>query len=279
MGLKPRIRILDTELIQKKIIEKVTASPARLTPRHLEKTISEEYGLDKIRVKTLLKDLVASSELEYTYEFGNTYLVPAFNKPVHISAHVVIVPAGHSYHPSPDEAVVQIQSGAAFGGGRHPTTRLSICAIEFVLKEIRSNWLNENSSVLDIGTGSGILAIAALCLGVQKGLGIDIDPCAIAEARENLALNHMEDRLVVSDRKLDTIKRSFSMVTANLRYPSLKNFYPQITRLTETGGWVVLSGIRLHERESLMDLYATKHFEGVWATDELDWAAVVLKKI
>jgi ribosomal protein L11 methylase PrmA len=105
-----------------------------------------------------------------------------------------------------------------------------------------------------------------------------MDPCAIAEARENLALNHLEGQLVVSDRKLDTIHSSFSMVIANLRYPSLKGFYPWITRLTDTDGGIVLSGFRLHERDDLMALYTTSHFECIWTADELDWAATVLKK-
>jgi ribosomal protein L11 methyltransferase len=175
--------------------------------------------------------------------------------------------------------VIQIKSGAAFGGGRHPTTRLSVKAIEYVLKEVCPNWMNQHCSVLDLGTGSGILAIAAVCLGVKEGLGIDIDPCAIAEARDNVALNHLQDQLVISDQKIDAIDQAFSMVIANLRYPSLKNFYPQVSRLTDTGGWVVLSGFRPHERDDLMDLYAAKYFKCIWTADEIDWGAAVLKKI
>jgi ribosomal protein L11 methyltransferase len=271
--------VMDIDGIRKAMLENVAASPARLTPQHLEKTILETYGLDKIRAKSVLKDLVAHGQLEYTYEFGSTYLVLSFNKPVRISAHVVVRPPGHRYRPAPDEVVIQIKPGAAFGGGRHPTTRLSVKAIEFLLKKVRPDWLNANGSVLDIGTGSGILAIAAVCLGVNKGLAIDIDPCAIAEAAENIAINHLEGQLVVSGRQLDTIHRSFSMVVANLRYPSLKKLYPQITEQTDPNGGVVLSGFRLHERNDLIELYTAKHFECIWTADELEWVAVVLKKI
>jgi ribosomal protein L11 methyltransferase len=270
--------VMDIDGIRKAILEKVAASPARLTPQHLETTILETYGLDKTRAKAVLKDLVAQGQLEYTYEFGNTYLVPSFNKPVRVSDHVVVRPPGRRYQRAPDDVVIQIKPGAAFGDGRHPTTRLSVKAIEFLLKKVRPDWLNANGSVLDIGTGSGILAIAAVCLGVNKGLAIDIDSCAIAEAAENIALNHLEGHLVVSDRRMDTMHRSFSMVIANLRYPSLKNIYHQITKRTDTGGGVVLSGFRLRERDDLMGLYTATHFECIWTADELDWAAVVLKK-
>jgi ribosomal protein L11 methyltransferase len=239
-------------------MEIVAASPVRISPRYLERTISETYGLEKTRARQMLKDLIGQGELEYTYEFGSTYLVRSFSKPVRISTHVVIMPAGHSYRPAPDDVVIQIKSGAAFGGGRHPTTRLSVKAIEYVLKIVSPDGLN---------------------LGVKKGLGIDIDPCAIAEARDNIALNHLQDQLVISNRKIDAIDQDFSMVIANLRYPSLKKFYPQISKLTDTNGWVALSGFRSHEQDDLMDLYTAKNFECIWTAAEIDWAAAVLKKI
>jgi len=270
---------MDIQRIVKAILERIGASTVRLTPQHIEKTLSATYGLDKNRTKTLLKALVDRGELEYTYEFGSTYLVPSFSKPVRISPHVVVKPPGYRYQPASDEVVIQIKPGAAFGGGRHPTTRLSVKAIDVLLKEVRPDWLKESGSVLDIGTGSGILAMVAVRLGINKGLAIDIDPCAISEAKENIARNHLEDQLVVTDRQLDTVQRSFSMVIANLRYPSLKIFYPQIKRLTDSAGGVVLSGFRLHERNGLMNLYTAEQFECIWAADELEWAAAILKKI
>jgi ribosomal protein L11 methyltransferase len=221
---------------------------------------------------------VAGGQLEYTYEFGNTYLVRSFNKPVRISARVVVQPPAHRYQPSPDDVVIQIKPGAAFGGGRHPTTRLSVKAIEYALKTTGPDGVGRRDSVLDIGTGSGILAIAAVCLGVKRAVGIDIDPCAIAEAVENVARNNLQNHIVISDRRIDSIDRIFSMVIANLRYPTLKIYYPRISKLTGSGGWVVLSGFRTHERDDLMDLYTAKHFDEFWTADENDWAAMALKK-
>jgi ribosomal protein L11 methyltransferase len=273
-----RNKKLDPKLIQKQIMEMMAASAVRISPQYFEKTISETYDLEKTRAKQMLKDLIGQGELEYTYEFGSTYLVRSFSKPVRISTRVVIVPAGHSYSPEPDDVIIQIKSGAAFGGGRHPTTRLSVKAIEYVLKIVNPGGLHQRSSVLDIGTGSGILAMAAVCQGVKKGLGIDIDPCAIAEARGNIELNHLQGQLVISDRDIDSIDQAFSMVIANLRYPSLKNYYPQISKLTDPNGWVVLSGFRPHERDDLMDLYTAEYFKCIWTADEIGWAAAALKR-
>ena len=257
----------------------MATSPARLTPQYLEKTISEIYSLEKTRAKAMLKELVARGELEYTYEFGSTYLVRSFNKPVRIAPHVVLIPSGQSYRPTSDEAVIQIKPGAAFGGGRHPTTRLSVNAIDYVLKSVQPDFLNPHSAVLDIGTGSGILAIAAVCLGIHKGLGIDIDPCAITEARQNIALNNLENRIDIADRPIAAIHRFFEMVVANLRYPSLKKLYSQIIRLTNPDGWVVLSGFRPHEQANLIDLYTARYFKLIWTADENDWGATVLKRL
>jgi ribosomal protein L11 methyltransferase len=268
---------LDIELIQKEIMQIVAASPVRILPQYLEKTISDTYSLEKTRARQIMKDLIERGELEYTYEFGSTYLVQSFNKPVRISTHVVIKPAGYSYQPAQDDVVIQIKPGAAFGGGRHPTTRLSVKAIEYVIKQERPNWMNQRCSVLDIGTGSGILAMAAVCLGVNKGLGLDIDPCAVSEAADNIAVNKLENRIIISDREIDTVDQVFSMVVANLRYPSLKYYYPQILKLTDTNGWVVLSGFRPQERGNLMDLYTSRHFKCTWTADELDWSAAALK--
>jgi ribosomal protein L11 methyltransferase len=271
--------VMDIDGIRKAILENVAASPARLTPRHLAKIISATYRLDKTRAKAVLKDLVARGQLEYTYEFGSTYLVRSFNEPIRISDHVVVRPPGRRYQPALDDVVIQIKPGAAFGDGRHPTTRLAVKAIEFLLKKVRPDRLNANGSVLDIGTGSGILAIAAVYLGVKQALAIDMDPCAIAEAGENIALNNLQDRIAISNRRIDSIDQEFLVVIANLRYPSLKNYYPQITRLTDSGGWVVLSGFRPHEQDDLMRLYMAPSFEVLWTADELGWSACVLKRV
>ena len=120
--------------------------------------------------------------------------------------------------------------------------------------------------------------MAAVCLGSETGLGIDIDPCAIAEARENIALNNLGNRIVISERGIDSIDQTFSMVTANLRFPSLKKLYPQILKLTDSGGSVVLSGFRPHERADLINLYTARYFKSIWTADENDWAVAALKR-
>jgi len=260
------------------VLNIVAASASKLTPPVLEKILSENYHLEKKEIRTLVKDLVARGELTYTYEFGSTFLETAFNKALRISDSVVIKPSALHYQPQSGDVVVQIKPGAAFGDGRHPTTRLAIRGIEYVLKDLKLDKGEHQNTVLDIGTGSGILLLAAVGLGMHGGMGIDIDPCARFEARHNIKINGLEDRIEISDHYLETIDQTFLLVTANLRSPTLKEICPCLRKITAAQGFLVFSGIRPHELTAVMKTYARKNFATLWKNQEQDWVAVVLRR-
>jgi len=257
----------------------VAESTVRVTPPALEKTLIDTQGLTKKQVKAVIRDLVSDGELVYTYEFGSTFLEPSFNKPVRVSTHVVLKPPGHHYQPESEDVVIQIKPGAAFGDGRHPTSRLAIRGIEYVLKKIKSDWPGDQSRVLDIGTGSGVLVITAVRMGIYKGLGIDIDPSVRFEARENVLLNRLGDRIEISDQDLETIDGHFDLVTANLRYPTLKKICPYLKKITHPNGVIIFSGIRHPELPGLIKAYTRKNFEFLWKDEIRDWVGVVFKSI
>jgi ribosomal protein L11 methyltransferase len=266
------------EPIVEKILELVSASSSKITPVGLKNALVQKYGLEKNQIKTLIKDLVANGELIYTYEHGCTFVQKSFDKPVRISRSVVLKPPGYKYRSELHDVVIQVKPGASFGDGRHPTTRLAIKGIEFALKELKPFVLNRESTVLDIGTGSGVLIMTAVRFGVQKGLGIDIDSCARAEARQNVKLNDLQAHITISDKAIEDIEPSFSMVLANLRVPTLRKLCARIDAVINPHGIVVLSGIRCHELDGLMAVYTAAHFECVWIAEEFDWAGVVFKK-
>ena len=255
----------------------VAESTARVTPPALEKTLIERHGLTKKQVKVVIRDLVTDGELAYTYEFGSTFLELSFNKPVRVSTHVVLKPPGHHFQPQSQDVVIQIKPGAAFGDGRHPTSRLAVRGIEYVLKQFNLDVTADHSRVLDIGTGSGILVLAAVKMGIHAGVGIDIDPSARSEAQENVLINRLEDRIEISDRYLETFDGSFNLVTANLRYPTLKKIGSCLRKITHSNGFIVFSGIRSHELPGLIKAYARKDFKVLWKDVELDWAGMVLR--
>ncbi|MGD8446573.1 MAG: 50S ribosomal protein L11 methyltransferase, partial [Desulfobacterales bacterium] len=188
----------DLQSIYTDVIATIASSAAKITPSVLEKLLVDRYGLNKKKIKIIIRELVSSGELTYTYEFGCTFLERSLKKPVRISRHVVLIPPDHSYRPKPKDVVVQITPGASFGAGNHPTTRLAIKAIEFVLHGDPAIEKKQEGTVLDIGTGSGILILTAVLGGMDGGLGIDIDSCARVEAAVNVKNNGLEDRITIS---------------------------------------------------------------------------------
>ena len=265
--------------VQKHVLRLVASSTVRVTPPAIEKTLIASYGLTKKQVRAVIRDLVAEGELAYTYEFGSTFLEPSFNRPVRVSAHVVLKPPQHRYQPETGDVVIAIKPGAAFGDGRHPTSRLAVRGIEYVLNDGVSDWTAAESRVLDIGTGSGILVLTAVAMGIDKGVGIDIDPAARSEASANVSLNRLGNRIEISDQSLEAFEGSCNVVTANLRYPTLKKICSILKKITSPEGFVVFSGIRSHELTGLKEAYEEKGFQSVWQEQSHDWAGVAFKRI
>ncbi len=173
---------------------------------------------------------------------------------------------------------IDISKGASFGFGDHPTTRLAIQGIEAALSENHGILKADNSRALDIGTGSGVLAIAAVLLGIKRAVGIDIDPCARDEAQKNIKLNGLEHRIKILDTSVEDIKETYSLITANLRYPTLKRLCSHIAKITQKKGAVVVSGIKSDEVEDLLDNFTQNGFQCTWKAFEKDWAGMVLSR-
>jgi ribosomal protein L11 methyltransferase len=272
------LRQTEIQTIFSDVIATIASSTTKLTPCALEKLIIERYGLNRKQTKTVIRDLVFSGELTYTYEFGSTFLERSFTKPVRISRQVVLTPPGHPYRSQPKDVLVQLKPGASFGIGRHPSTRLAIKAIEFVLLGDQAVDKRKDRTVLDIGTGTGVLILTAVLGGMDGGVGIDIDSCARVEAAANVKINGLEDRIMISEQSLETIGQQFTMVMANLRYPSLKKLVSRLTEVTDNRGILILSGIKNSEMDDLLEVYTKAYFKCLWTDNELGWAGVVLQK-
>ena len=119
--------------------------------------------------------------------FGATCIEPSFAKPVRITDHFILSPPGFTETGEKDIFEILIRPGISFGSGRHPTTRLCLRAMEYALIKNRFLPFNENSCrAVDVGTGSGVLAIAAVKAGMAHCLALDNDPVAAAEAEKKM---------------------------------------------------------------------------------------------
>jgi ribosomal protein L11 methyltransferase len=261
--------------IRRQVLNRIGAG--RRAPAELLKELAHDLRLPRERLQAGLRELVAAGELSYVCEHGRTFLEPSFDRPVRVSDRIVLIPPGRIFRPRPADAVIRIMPGAAFGAGRHPTTRLALKGIDFVLGRWTKALTGPARRVLDIGAGSGVLVMAALKLGIESGLAVDIDPGAVAEARANLELNGLGRRVVVCDRAAEAIEGRYALVTANLRTPTLARLAPCIAGYCTPRGALVLSGIRIAECGELLSAFETHFFNTVWREEECEGLALTRK--
>ncbi len=174
-------------------------------------------------------------------------------RPVAIGKRLIIVPSWLE-SPQPERIAVRIDPGMAFGTGTHPTTQLCLELLETCYSGKTSG-----SEVIDVGCGSGILAVAALKLGAPRALGVDIDDEAIRVARENAALNQVGERFEIALGSLQEIKsgafglHQAPVVLANILAPVIIRLLDDgLAELVAPGGALILSGILAEQKEGVI---------------------------
>lgn len=199
-------------------------------------------------------------------------------QPIPIGGRLIIVPAWLD-SPDPARIAVRIDPGMAFGTGTHPTTQLCLELIEQFYAAG-----HPPSTVIDVGCGSGILSIAALKLGADLALGVDIDPASVRAARENARANDIpEERLLLGLGSVDEILaggfplRTAPLVLANILAPViLRLFEAGLADLLAPGGWLVLSGILQEQRQAVLTAAMERGLRLVEERLQGDWVALAL---
>ena len=169
-------------------------------------------------------------------------------KPLRVGKRLLIVPTWEESTEIPGDLVIRIDPGMAFGTGGHETTRLCLELLEDTMERRDAPTA---PSLLDLGTGSGILAMAASLLGAGRILALDIDPDAVEVARENLALNHLSNAIECGITPLEALLENFDVILANILAEELVRLAPCLTDRLHSGGSLILSGI-LAEKEDLV---------------------------
>ncbi len=184
-------------------------------------------------------------------------------QPISISPRITIVPTWHQPHNlAPDAINIVLDPGAAFGTGSHPTTRLCLHWLE--------THVQSGSTVLDYGTGSGILAIAAIKLGAGEAVGVDIDAFAVEAARHNAGQNGVAVRFETTDQRLDYVAQ---ITVANILANPLKVLAPLLASHTQAGGRLVLAGILDEQADDIVVIYAPYFQLAVWRQAE-GWSCI-----
>ncbi|MBI3169854.1 MAG: 50S ribosomal protein L11 methyltransferase [Chloroflexi bacterium] len=198
-------------------------------------------------------------------------------KPILIGERLLILPAWLE-NPDPKRIPIKIDPGMAFGTGTHPTTQL---CLELMERSVSGNW----RLVIDVGCGSGILSIAALKLGAEKVLGVDIDIESVKNSRENADLNGIGEELTLGQGSVTEVLsgqfafKSAPLVVANILAPVLiRLFDAGLADLVEPNGEIILSGILDHQAESVIVAGQAKGLKRGEIRQINDWVAISMKK-
>jgi ribosomal protein L11 methyltransferase len=186
-----------------------------------------------------------------------------------IGRRLVIVPAWEDYTPQPDDLIIRLEPGMAFGTGLHPTTRLCARALE--------DYVEPGQRVLDVGAGSAILAIAAVRLGAVEVLGTEIDPVAVTAARENVERNGVADRVRVVESASPVNVGQWDIVVANILPHILLDLADDLVTATAPDGYLILSGILDTHVDEVALGFAARGLRLAEVRREKDWTALVLR--
>ena len=266
---------MDKVFLNDAIVQAVSESDVMMTPLRLESLITSQLNISRREVRKIVRYLVQCGELEYVYEYGSSFIVLCFNKPVRVSERVILKPPEIQFDADEKDVVVNLQKGVSFGSGRHPTTNLCIRAMDKVLwPRVDSG----NSRVLDVGTGNGILSIAAVYLGMNQATGIDVDINARVEAKKNVKLNGLEDAISISGDTLEELDGKYELIVANLRFPTIQMICNRLSRLSASGGKLIISGIREDEAIQVISTYTAQGFDKLDIDSWKGWSCVVFEK-
>ena len=195
-----------------------------------------------------------------------------FFKPVQVTSKFVVRPPWSKIRLKRGQIAIDITPGMAFGTGTHATTILCIQALE---EKLRKRGL----SVLDVGTGSGILSITAAKLGAKEVWGIDIDGVAVEIARENVEKNHVSNIVKIRKGSIGVLEKKFDAVVANIDLKSLRRMRRPLLNHLKDQGFLILSGILEEEKERIRQHFMETGFLKLSkVTQEGEWVCLTFKK-
>ena len=192
-------------------------------------------------------------------------------EPARITHDLTIVPSWTDYEAGPSEKVIKLDPGMAFGTGTHPTTKMSLFALEQVLRS--------GEIVLDVGTGSGVLSIASSLLGAKEIFAYDLDDVAVRVAQENIALNAGTENIhVAAGDLLKGVDIEADVIVANILADILVNLTDDAYRLLKDEGYLIMSGIISEKWDLVRESVEAAGFFLETHMIQGEWNACVFKK-
>lgn len=266
-----------TSLIRNCVLDLLGFHHIRMTPSDLEGSLHRQLPqVSRRALRSAIKEMVTEGALAYTNHFSTTHLEINVNRLVRVSDRITLCPANYSPPKDGTEITIKLQDGTAFGVGDHPTTRLCIQGMDRVLAQQGEVRQLAHMTAMDIGTGSGVLAMVAVGLGIGGATGVDLDPLACREAQINLDLNGLTDVITISGEALTLDENAYyDVILANLRPPTLRQLLPVIKQISAPNAIWVLSGFRQEEEKRVRVLLSAHNGDVIWRSQERGWAGLV----
>ncbi len=190
---------------------------------------------------------------------------------IRISERIVIKPTFKEYESVGDEIVITLDPKMSFGTGEHESTKLALRLIE--------KYVKGNEKVLDVGSGTGVLSIAAIKLGAANAVAVDNDPWCYQNCAENCALNDVAGSIKVVEGEISIIpEENFDLVLANIQKNILLLISEKIKAKLKKNGVVVLSGLQLKDEEEIISHYQSIGFKFKEKKVMDEWIAIVFEK-
>ena len=194
-----------------------------------------------------------------------------FYKPFRAGRSLVVKPTWEPYDAKPDDRVIEIDPGMAFGSGTHETTGMCL--------ELLEEAVHGGERVIDVGTGSGILAIGAALLGAKDVLAIDIDPTAVKVARENVAHNHLEQTVTTLEGNLlEKVDAQCEVCVANIIADVICMFAAPLNEHIVPGGLFICSGIIKEREQDVTDALLAAHYTILEIRRKGEWVAMISRR-
>lgn len=227
---------------------------------------------------SFIKERLDSENIKYEINISNCATEDWVNNwkqyfhPMPIGEKLLIRPTWEDEYDPQGRTVLHIEPGLAFGTGSHPTTKLCLETLE--------KHIDKDSTVLDIGCGSGILSIACLLLGAKSAFGVDIDSLAVKTAKENALENGFKDDkfTVVQGNLSDKVTGKYKVIVANIVADIIMEFNKEVGRFLEDDGVYITGGIIESREPEVLDSFGENGFKVIERYEEKGWLVFVLKK-
>ena len=237
---------------------------------------AEDSHVNEEMIGTLLEKLVEQNVIEEFSVVGEMLEEKNWNElweksreVIRISERIVIKPTFKEYESKQDEIVITLDPKMSFGTGEHESTKLALRLME--------NYVKGNEKVLDVGSGTGILSIAAIKLGAAYAAAVDNDPLCYQNCTENCTLNNVEERIKIVDGEIGVIPEAdFDLVLANIQKNILLFISEKIKAKLKKNGIVVLSGLLLKDETEIISHYQSIGFKFIEKKVIDEWIALVL---